>query len=102
MKPFLGIGKYQQEVILACSIFGMLLLFGLGLSDATQQNTYPDQNLFCISAVLLIIEHNAELQQLEKNEELRHNNPSCYLQDFRHADTVFNPANRFLERYVCT
>ena len=38
MKPFLDIGKYQQElilaVILACSIIGMLLLFGYGLSDA--------------------------------------------------------------------
>ena len=37
MKPFLDIGKYKQEIILACSIVGMLLLFGLGLSDATQQ-----------------------------------------------------------------
>ena len=41
MKPFLDIGKYQQEiilaVILACSIVGILLLFGLGLSDATYQ-----------------------------------------------------------------
>ena len=42
MKPFLVLGKYQEElilaVILACSIIGILLLFGLGLSDATQQD----------------------------------------------------------------
>ena len=41
MKPFLDIGKYQQEiilaVILACNIVGILLLFGLGLSDITYQ-----------------------------------------------------------------
>ena len=43
MKPFLDIskGRCQQEiilaVILACPIIGILLLFGLGLSDATQQ-----------------------------------------------------------------
>ena len=46
MKPFLVISKYQQEiilaVILACSIIGILLLFGLGLSDATQQDTVPE------------------------------------------------------------
>ena len=42
MKFFLDIskGKYQEElilaVILACPIIGILLLFGLGLSDATQ------------------------------------------------------------------
>ena len=39
MKLFLDIGKYQEEiilaVILACSIIGILLLFGLGLSDTT-------------------------------------------------------------------
>ena len=49
MKPFLDIGKYQQEIIfaisLACSIVGMLLLFGLGLSDATQQGTLPDSSI---------------------------------------------------------
>ena len=42
MKPFLVISKYQEElilaVILACSVIGILLLFGLGLSDATQQD----------------------------------------------------------------
>ncbi len=41
MKPFLDIVKSQQELILAiifaCSIVGMLLLFGLGLSDTTYQ-----------------------------------------------------------------
>ncbi len=46
MKPFLDIGKSQQEIILAiilaCSIVGMLLLFGLGLSDATQQGMSSD------------------------------------------------------------
>ena len=50
MKPFLDIGKYQQEiilaVILACSIIGILLLFGLGLSDATQQD-----NVYRISSI---------------------------------------------------
>ena len=49
MKGFLDIGKYQQEiilaVILACSIIGMLLLFGLGLSDATQQDKLPDSSI---------------------------------------------------------
>ncbi len=49
MKPFLDIGKYQQEiilaVILACPIIGMLLLFGLGLSDATQQDKLPDSSI---------------------------------------------------------
>ena len=49
MKPFLDIGKYQQEiilaVILACSIIGILLLFGLGLSDATQQDKLPDSSI---------------------------------------------------------
>ena len=48
MKPFLDIGKYQQDlilaVILACPIVGMLLLFGLGLSDATEQETPPDSS----------------------------------------------------------
>ncbi len=43
MKPFLDIGKSQQEIILAiilaCSPLGMLLQFGLGLSDATQQES---------------------------------------------------------------
>ena len=46
MKPFLAIGKYQEElilaVILACSIIGMLLLFGLGLSDTTYQGMSSD------------------------------------------------------------
>ena len=46
MKPFLHIGKYQQEiilaVILACSIVGILLLFGLGLSDTTYQGMSSD------------------------------------------------------------
>ena len=46
MKPFLVIGKYQQEiilaVILACSIIGILLLFGLGLSDITYQGVSSD------------------------------------------------------------
>ena len=45
MKPFLDIGKYQQEIILAiilaCSIIGILLLFGLGLSDATSAEKPP-------------------------------------------------------------
>ena len=49
MKCFLDISKYQQEiilaVILACSIVGMLLLFGLGLSDATYQGTLPDRSI---------------------------------------------------------
>ena len=49
MKLFLDIGKYQQEIILAiilaCSIIGMLLLFGLGLSDATQQGTPPERSI---------------------------------------------------------
>ena len=51
MKFFLDIskGKYQEElilaVILACSIIGMLLLFGLGLSDATQQDTVPERGI---------------------------------------------------------
>ncbi len=39
MKLFLDIGKSQQEIILAiilaCSPLGMLLQFGLGLSNAT-------------------------------------------------------------------
>ena len=43
MKPFLDIGKSQQEIILAiilaCNLLGMLLHFGLGLSDATQQES---------------------------------------------------------------
>ena len=48
MKPFLDIskGKYQEElilaVILACSIIGILLLFGLGLSDTTYQGMSSD------------------------------------------------------------
>ena len=46
MKPFLVISKYQQElilaVILACSIIGILLLFGLGLSDITYQGVSSD------------------------------------------------------------
>ena len=46
MKLFLDIGKYQQEIILAiilaCSIVGMLLLFGLGLSDTTYQGMSSD------------------------------------------------------------
>ena len=45
MKPFLVISKYQEElilaVILACSIIGILLLFGLGLSDATSAEKPP-------------------------------------------------------------
>ena len=49
MKPFLDIGKYQQEiilaVILACSIIGILLLFGLGLSDTTYQGTVPERSI---------------------------------------------------------
>ena len=49
MKLFLDIGKSQQEiilaVILACSIVGMLLHFGLGLSDATEQETPPDSSI---------------------------------------------------------
>ena len=49
MKPFLDIGKSQQEIILAiilaCSIIGMLLLFGLGLSDATQQDTLLERSI---------------------------------------------------------
>ncbi len=48
MKPFLDIGKSQQEImlaiILACPIVGMLLLFGLGLSDATQQETPSERS----------------------------------------------------------
>ena len=47
MKLFLDIGKSQQELILAiiiaCSLLGMLLLFGLGLSDATQQDMSFDR-----------------------------------------------------------
>ncbi len=43
MKLFLDIGKSQQEIILtiilACSPLGMLLQFGLGLSNATQQES---------------------------------------------------------------
>ena len=46
MKPFLAIGKYQREiilaVILACNIVGILLLFGLGLSDITYQGMSSD------------------------------------------------------------
>ena len=46
MKPFLVISKYQEELILAailaCSIIGMLLLFGLGLSDTTYQGMSSD------------------------------------------------------------
>ena len=46
MKPFLVISKYQEElilaVILACSIIGILLLFGLGLSDTTYQGMSSD------------------------------------------------------------
>ena len=46
MKPFLVISKYQEElilaVILACSIIGILLLFGLGLSDATSAEKPPE------------------------------------------------------------
>ena len=46
MKPFLVISKYQQElilaVILACPIIGILLLFGLGLSDTTYQGMSSD------------------------------------------------------------
>ena len=51
MKFFLDIskGKYQEEliltVILACSIIGILLLFGLGLSDATQQDTVLERSI---------------------------------------------------------
>ena len=49
MKPFLDIGKYQQElilaVILACPIIGILLLFGLGLSDTTYQGTVPERSI---------------------------------------------------------
>ena len=49
MKPFLVISKYQQEiilaVILACPIIGMLLLFGLGLSDTTYQGTVPERSI---------------------------------------------------------
>ena len=45
MKLFLDIGKSQQEIILACilacPIIGMLLLFGLGLSDATSAEKPP-------------------------------------------------------------
>ena len=46
MKLFLDIGKSPQEiiltVILACPIVGMLLLFGLGLSDATSAEKPPE------------------------------------------------------------
>ena len=46
MKLFLDIGKYQQEIILAiilaCNIVGILLLFGLGLSDITYQGMSSD------------------------------------------------------------
>ena len=46
MKPFLVISKYQEElilaVILACSIIGILLLFGLGLSDTRYQGMSSD------------------------------------------------------------
>ena len=46
MKPFLVISKYQEElilaVILACPIIGILLLFGLGLSDTTYQGMSSD------------------------------------------------------------
>ena len=46
MKPFLVISKYQEElilaVILACSIVGILLLFGLGLSDTRYQGMSSD------------------------------------------------------------
>ena len=45
MKPFLDIGKSQQEFILACNIVGILLLFGLGLSDATQQDKLPERSI---------------------------------------------------------
>ena len=49
MKPSLDIGKYQQEiilaVILACSPIGMLLLFGLGLSDTTYQDKLPERSI---------------------------------------------------------
>ena len=51
MKPFLDIskGKYQEElilaVILACPIIGILLLFGLGLSDTTYQGTVPERSI---------------------------------------------------------
>ena len=47
MKLFLDIskGKYQEEIILACSIIGMLLLFGLGLSDTTYQGTVPERSI---------------------------------------------------------
>ena len=41
MKRFLNIGKSQQEIIFACSIVGMLLLFGYGLSDATSAEKQP-------------------------------------------------------------
>ena len=42
MKPFLDIGKSQQEFILACNIVGILLLFGLGLSDTIYQGMSSD------------------------------------------------------------
>ena len=46
MKPFLVISKYQEELILAvipaCSPIGILLLFGLGLSDTTYQGMSSD------------------------------------------------------------
>ena len=49
MKLFLHIGKYQQElilaIILASTIIGILLLFGLGLSDATQQDTVLERSI---------------------------------------------------------
>ena len=45
LEMVLDIGKFQQEIILACPTVGMLLLFGLGLSDATQQDTVPEGSI---------------------------------------------------------
>ena len=73
MKPFLDIGKYQQEIILAvtlaCSIVGMLLLFGLGLSDTTYQGMSSDH----ISGQQPKCPKSTRLLCNAKHSEVRHN-----------------------------
>ena len=73
MKGFLHIGKSQQEIILAiifaCPILGMLLLFGLGLSDTTYQSMSSDH----ISGQQPKYPKSTRLPYNAEHSEVRHN-----------------------------
>ena len=73
MKPFLDIGKSQQEIILAiilaCSIIGILLLFGLGLSDTTYQGMSSDHIMRTTTEISKI----NKIALYAEHSEVRHN-----------------------------